>query len=99
MPILLVGPHGYGYVNFFHRSIISKLIPNFFFSASPIELFFSMLKNSNLNEERLPLGKKDFSNVVEIVLRQVQQMERRDLILLFHHCLQKAFEYVVFKRL
>ena len=58
-----------------------------------------MLKNSNLNEERLPLGKKDFKNVVEIVLRRVSRMDRRELILLFHHCLKKAFEYVVFKRL
>ena len=34
------------------------------YSASPIELFFSLLKRTNLNENRLPLGKKDFSNVV-----------------------------------
>ena len=69
------------------------------YSASPIELFFSLLKRTNLNEDRLTLGKKDFSNVVQIVLNRVRQLDRRDLILLFHHCLQKAFEYLVYKRL
>ena len=69
------------------------------YSASPIELFFSLLKRTNLNEDRLTLGKKDFSNVVQIVLNRVRQLDRRDLILLFHHCLQKAFEYLVFKKL
>ena len=69
------------------------------YSASPIELFFSLLKRTNLNEDRLTLGKKDFSNVVQIVLNRVRQLDRRILILLFHHCLQKAFEYLVYKRL
>jgi hypothetical protein len=69
------------------------------YSASPIELFFSLLKRTNLNEDRLALGKKDFSNVVQIVLNRVRQLERRDLILLFHHCLQRAFEYLVYKSL
>ena len=69
------------------------------YSASPIELFFSLLKRTNLNEDRLTLGKKDFSNVVQIVLNRVRQLDRRDLILLFHHCLQKAFEYLVYKSL
>ena len=69
------------------------------YSASPIELFFSLLKRTNLNEDRLALGKKDFSNVVQIVLNRVRQLDRRDLILLFHHCLQRAFEYLVYKSL
>ena len=69
------------------------------YSASPIELFFSLLKRTNLNEDRLTLGKKDFSNVVQIVLNRVRQLDRLILILLFHHCLQKAFEYLVYKRL
>ena len=66
------------------------------YSASPIELFFSLLKATNLNEARLPLGKSNFGNIVQIVLQRVQQIEKRILLLLWHHCYQKAFEYLVY---
>ena len=69
------------------------------YSASPIELFFSLLKSTNLNTENCPLGKANFKNVVEIVIRRVQEIERKTLLLLFHHAFQRAFEYLVFKPL
>ena len=68
-------------------------------SASPIELFFSLLKATDLNEARLSLGKSNFANIVQIVLQRAQQIEKRILLLLWHHCFQKAFEYLVFKPL
>ena len=75
------------------------LVASHGYSASPIELFFSLLKRTNLNENALPLGKKDFANVVQIVLNRARQLDRRTLVLLFHHCMQKAFEYLVYKPL
>ena len=69
------------------------------YSASPIELFFSLLKSTNLNTENCPLGKANFKNVVEIVIRRVQEIERKTLLLLWHHALLEAYKYLVYTRL
>ena len=66
------------------------------YSASPIELLFSLLKATNLNEAGLPLGKANFRNVVQTVLQRARQIDKRTLLLLWHHCYQKAFEYLVY---
>ena len=42
------------------------------YSASPIELFFSLLKSTNLNTENKPLSKANFKNVAQMVIRRVQ---------------------------
>ena len=69
------------------------------YDGSPIELLFSLLKSTDMNPEHLPLGKTSFNNVVSMVVERARQLKKSHLLLLWHHALKSAFEYLVFKSL
>ena len=69
------------------------------YSASPIEYYFSLLKSTQLNEQCLPLGKTNFDNVVQMVVKRAVQIKKSQLLLLWHHALLEAYKYLVYTRL
>ena len=52
-----------------------------------------------MNPDHKPLGKTSFNNVVSMFVERAKQLKKSHLLLLWHHALKSAFEYLVFKRL
>ena len=54
---------------------------------------------SDINPNKVPLGKTHFQNVLQLVVERCQQIKREHLILNWHHSLLYAFKFLMFYRI
>ena len=69
------------------------------YAASPIELWFAVLKTVDLNPRKQPMGKAHFENVVQAVIRRAREIPKPQVLLYWHHCLMEAYKYLDFHKL
>ncbi len=69
------------------------------YAASPIETFFAHFKSVHFNVTNLATGKRNFGNILKLVVKRIQEMPVHHRPLWWHHCLQHLFGYLVFARL
>jgi len=87
------------------RSLLETLkIPLMYFGAysydmAPAELLFARLKTSDLHAGEITVGKKNFTNVVNIVVESLSKIPKALIVMMWHHVLLEAFNYLVLKPL
>ena len=65
------------------------------YDCCPCELFFALLKSTDINPEKAATGKKAFAQVVQLVHQQVQAISRKPQIMqLWHHVYMHVLRYL-----
>ena len=87
------------------KSLLETLkIPLMFLGAysydmAPAELLFARLKSADLHPGEIDVGKKNFVNVVSLVVESVSKIPKALIIMMWHHVLLEAFNYLILKPL
>ena len=69
------------------------------YDCQAAELFYAAFKKDDVNPERLPLGKQNFQNVLQLVVDRCKKIPKHHLILNWHHCLLMVYKYLTFFRI
>ena len=69
------------------------------YDMAPAELLFARLKSSDLDPGEVAVGKKNFPNVVSLVVASVSKIPKALVVMMWHHVLLEAFNYLVLKPL
>ena len=69
------------------------------YDMTPSELLFARLKTSDLHPGEVSVGKKNFANVVSIVVESISKIPKALVVMMWHHVILEAFNYLVLKPL
>ena len=69
------------------------------YDMAPAELLFARLKLSDLHPGEVAVGKKNFSNVVSLVIESVRKIPKAYILMMWHHVVLEAFNYLILKPL
>ena len=66
----------------------------FSYASSVCELFFSMLKRTDINPEKIPTGKARLSEVAKLFHNRILEIRQDTLVLHWHHIILHLFKYL-----
>ena len=69
------------------------------YDMAPAELLFARLKTSDLHPDEVAVGKKNFANVVSMVVESVSNIPKALVIMMWHHVILEAFNFLLLKPL
>ena len=69
------------------------------YDMAPAELLIARLNSHDLNAGDIAVGKKNFSNVVSLVVESVSKIPKAFIVMMWHHVLLEAFNYLILKPL
>jgi len=69
------------------------------YDIAPAELLFARLKTSDLHPGEIAVGKKNFANVVNIVVESISKIPKAIVLMMWHHVLLEAFNFLLLKPL
>ena len=69
------------------------------YDMAPAELLFARLKRSDLHPGEVAVGKKNFPNLVSIVVESISKIPKPLIVMMWHHVLLEAFNYLTLRPL
>ena len=66
------------------------------YASSVCELFFSMIKRTDINPQKISTGKSKLNDVAKLVHQRILEVKPATIVLFTHHIILHLFKYLQF---